>query len=55
MIKEALKALVGVGTLPKDPPKPTIFNLMLFAFLLMFGFLGTVLGLIFLVTLIIDI
>jgi len=55
MIKEVLKALIGVGSLPEDPPKPTIFNFMFFGFLLILSFLGAVVGLLFFATLIINV
>lgn len=52
MIKEVFKALIGVGKLPDKPFEPTLGKVLLFGFMLIGSFLGTVLLLLFLTSII---
>lgn len=52
MIKEVLKALVGVGKLPNKPFEPTFGRILLFGFMVAGSFLGTVLLLLYLTSII---
>tara|TARA_B100001057_G_scaffold416590_1_gene434691 strand:- start:3519 stop:3683 length:165 start_codon:yes stop_codon:yes gene_type:complete len=52
MIKEVLKALVGVGRPPETPFEPSPKNILIFAILLLLCFLGTVTGALFLTSLV---
>jgi len=53
VVKEVLKALIGVGKLPEDPPEPTLLNILTFGFLLIGSFLGTILLMLFITSLIV--
>jgi hypothetical protein len=53
LIKEVLKALIGVGKLPDKPPVLTLGTILTFGFLIIFGFLGIVASLLFLASLLI--
>jgi hypothetical protein len=52
MIKEVFKALIGVGKLPNKSIEPTFGNILIFGFMLIGSFLGTVLLLLYLTSII---
>ena len=52
MVKEVFKALIGVGKLPDKPFEPTLGKILLFGFMLIGSFLGTVLLLLYLTSII---
>jgi len=52
VVKEVFKALIGVGKLPDKPFEPTLGKILLFGFMLIGSFLLTILGLLFLASLI---
>jgi hypothetical protein len=52
MIKEVFKALIGVGKLPDKPFELTLGRILLFSFMLIGSFLGTVLLLLYLTSII---
>ena len=49
MIKEVLKALIGVGKFPEEPFQPTLGTILLFGFMLIGSFLLAI-GSLFLMT-----
>ena len=52
MIKEVFKALIGVGKLQDKPFEPTLGSVLLFGLMLIGSFLGTVLLLLYLTSII---
>jgi hypothetical protein len=54
LIKEVLKALIGVGKLPEKPFEPSLGNILLFGFMLIGSFLGGIALLLFLTSLLVE-
>ena len=54
MIKEVVKALIGVGKFPEEEFQPSLLNILAFGFLLIFSFLSAVASVAFIVSLFIT-